>query len=71
MVDTRFILFIVDKFAGATHLIDELKLVRPKTAPVATSPVKIDVKKKRRVPSKKGGVKIKAAPEKLMKHSKS
>jgi len=30
MVDARYILFIVDKFAGATHLIDEMKLVHPK-----------------------------------------
>ncbi|MBL4745246.1 MAG: S46 family peptidase [Flavobacteriaceae bacterium] len=30
MVDVRYILFIVDKFAGATHLIDEMKLVHPK-----------------------------------------
>ncbi len=30
MVDTRYILWIVDKFAGATHLIDEMKLVTPK-----------------------------------------
>lgn len=33
MVDTRYILFIVDKFAGATHLIDEMKLVWPKSKP--------------------------------------
>ncbi|NQX98572.1 MAG: S46 family peptidase, partial [Flavobacteriales bacterium] len=32
MVDLRYVLFIVDKYAGATHLIDELKLVHPKTA---------------------------------------
>ncbi len=31
MVDARYILFIVDKFAGADHLIKEMKLVRPKT----------------------------------------
>ena len=31
MVDARYILFIVDKFAGATHLIEEMDLVRPKT----------------------------------------
>ncbi|RLJ63149.1 peptidase S46-like protein [Lacinutrix venerupis] len=31
MVDARYILFIVDKFAGATRLIDEMKLVHPKT----------------------------------------
>lgn len=30
MVDVRYVLFIVDKFAGATHLIDEMKLVHPK-----------------------------------------
>ncbi|WP_452225673.1 S46 family peptidase [Lacinutrix chionoecetis] len=30
MVDARYILFIVDKFAGATRLIDEMKLVHPK-----------------------------------------
>lgn len=30
MVDIRYVLFIVDKFAGATHLIDEMKLVHPK-----------------------------------------
>jgi len=30
MVDARYILFIVDKYAGATHLIDEMNLVHPK-----------------------------------------
>ncbi len=30
MVDIRYILFIVDKFAGATRLINEMKLVHPK-----------------------------------------
>ena len=30
MVDARYILFIIDKYAGATHLIDEMKLVHPK-----------------------------------------
>jgi len=30
MVDARYVLFIVDKFAGATHLIEEMKLVHPK-----------------------------------------
>ena len=29
MVDIRYVLFIVDKFAGATHLIDEMELVTP------------------------------------------
>jgi hypothetical protein len=30
MVDMRYVLFIVDKYAGATRLIDEMKLVHPK-----------------------------------------
>ncbi len=30
MVDARYILFIVDKMAGATHLVDEMTLVHPK-----------------------------------------
>ncbi|HMI07290.1 MAG TPA: S46 family peptidase, partial [Flavobacterium sp.] len=30
MVDIRYVLFIIDKFAGAKNLIDELKLVHPK-----------------------------------------
>ncbi len=30
MVDIRYVLFIVDKYAGATHLIKEMKLVHPK-----------------------------------------
>ncbi|MEM5563652.1 S46 family peptidase [Psychroserpens sp. AS72] len=30
MVDIRYVLFIVDKYAGAKHLIDEMTLVHPK-----------------------------------------
>jgi hypothetical protein len=30
MVDIRYVLFIVDKYAGAKHLIQEMKLVHPK-----------------------------------------
>ncbi len=30
MVDARYILFVIDKYAGAKHLIDEMKLVHPK-----------------------------------------
>ncbi|GGZ85184.1 S46 family peptidase [Algibacter mikhailovii] len=30
MVDLRYVLFIIDKYAGATHLIDEMSLVHPK-----------------------------------------
>ena len=30
MVDARYILFIVDKYAGAKHLVDEMNLVHPK-----------------------------------------
>jgi len=29
-VDIRYVLFIIDKYAGATHLIDEMTLVHPK-----------------------------------------
>ncbi len=32
MVDARYILFIIDKYAGATRLIQEMELVRPKSA---------------------------------------
>lgn len=32
MVDIRYVLFIVDKYAGAKHLIDEMKIVYPKKA---------------------------------------
>ncbi len=30
MVDIRYVLFIIDKFAGAGHLVEEMKLVHPK-----------------------------------------
>lgn len=30
MVDARYILFIIDKFAGASHLVEEMTLVHPK-----------------------------------------
>lgn len=30
MVDIRYVLFVVDKYAGASHLIDEMVLVHPK-----------------------------------------
>ena len=30
MVDVRYVLFIIDKYAGATRLIDEMTLVHPK-----------------------------------------
>ena len=30
MVDVRYVLFIIDKYAGASHLIDEMTLVHPK-----------------------------------------
>jgi hypothetical protein len=32
MVDARYILFIIDKFAGAKHLVDEMNIVYPKKA---------------------------------------
>ena len=30
MVDMRYVLFVIDKYAGAKHLIDEMKIVHPK-----------------------------------------
>ncbi len=33
MVDIRYVLFIVDKYAGAGHLVKEMKLVHPKKSP--------------------------------------
>lgn len=37
MVDIRYVLFLIDKFAGATHLVEEMTLVHPrkKTLPSA------------------------------------
>jgi len=32
MVDIRYVLFIIDKYAGASHLVKEMKLVHPKKA---------------------------------------
>ncbi|UUV20701.1 S46 family peptidase [Paenimyroides aestuarii] len=31
MVDTRYILFVIDKYAGAKHLIEEMKIIKPTT----------------------------------------
>ena len=36
MVDIRYVLFIVDKYAGAKNLIDEMKLVHPKKKMIKT-----------------------------------
>jgi hypothetical protein len=30
MVDARYILFIIDKFGNAPHLVEEMELVHPK-----------------------------------------
>ncbi|UYQ94226.1 S46 family peptidase [Chitinophaga horti] len=40
MVDVRYVLFIIDKFAGAKHLVDEMKLVHPKKTAVKAAPAK-------------------------------
>jgi hypothetical protein len=45
MVDARYILFIVDKFAGATHLVEEMKLVHPKKD---AKVIKMDESKKKK-----------------------
>jgi hypothetical protein len=46
MVDARYILFIVDKFAGATHLVNEMKLVHPKKD--APKEIKMETPKKKK-----------------------
>lgn len=42
MVDARYILFIIDKYAGAGHLVQEMKLVHPKKkqVPAKKAPAK-------------------------------
>jgi len=57
MVDARYILFIVDKYAGATHLIYEMNLVNPKRMVDPTPPI-IDKSKK-----SKGKKKLKSAKQ--------
>jgi hypothetical protein len=44
-VDIRYVLFIMDKYAGATNLIDELTLVRPvKKAPLPAETKNLQLK---------------------------
>lgn len=38
-VDIRYVLFIMDKYAGAKHLVDEMKLVKKVEEPVQETPV--------------------------------
>jgi len=54
MVDARYILFIVDKYAGAGHLVDEMNLVNPKRMPPPSPPIipKEGKKKKKRAKAK-------------------
>jgi len=40
MVDARYILFIIDKFADAGHLVKEMKLVHPRTDMSGNKPSK-------------------------------
>lgn len=56
MVDIRYVLFIIDKFAGAGHLVDEMKLVRPKSTPKPVPSKRGDGKKagKRKIILQKG-----------------
>ena len=44
MVDARYVLFIVDKYAGATRLIQEMKLVHPKRGVSAPNQQKKELK---------------------------
>jgi len=41
-VDIRYTLFVIDKYANAGHLIDEMKLVKTKTKPVPVKSVPIE-----------------------------
>ena len=41
MVDARYVLFIIDKYAGAGHLVEEMTLVRPKTQPGSVPPAQV------------------------------
>jgi len=70
MVDARYILFIIDKYAGAGHLVKEMKLVHPRTSqsgkkaskkrmsqPLESKPQKLNrpVKVQKAIPYKEGG----------------
>ena len=39
MVDARYVLFIIDKYAGAGHLVEEMTLVHPKAGAATGQPV--------------------------------
>ncbi len=56
MVDIRYILFVVDKFAGAGHLVDEMDLVHPKIK-----------KKPKKIKMNYGPVRTKKAKARIMK----
>jgi hypothetical protein len=66
-LDIRYTLFIIDKYAGAKHLVDEMTLVRdvveaPKPAEVITTPVTAPP-----MPPAKEKLKLNQAPVKLPK----
>jgi len=47
MVDMRYVLFIIDKYAGAKNLIDEMKLVHPKKNKQSTTKQNVKNKKQK------------------------
>ncbi|WP_035758753.1 S46 family peptidase [Flavobacterium tegetincola] len=47
MVDMRYVLFIIDKYAGAKNLIDEMKLVHPKKGKQSAKKQKVKNKRKK------------------------
>lgn len=53
MVDARFILFIIDKYANATRLIDEMELVHPKKSVVSETKNMKEVKEVKEKKKKK------------------
>jgi hypothetical protein len=47
MVDMRYVLFIIDKYAGAKNLIDEIELVHPKNKKQSSKKQKVKNKQKK------------------------
>ena len=53
-VDIRYTLFIIDKYAGAKHLIDEMKIIRELSPNTTVEvPVKEEVKEEKAKETKK------------------
>ncbi len=64
MVDARYILFIIDKYAGAGHLVKEMKLVHPRTDMSGNKSSKKKLNKP--VPAKQPGINPKSKRQKAI-----